>query len=256
MLSQPTPSRALVRPPGASFAHANSTSRTPIDVGLAQAQHAEYCCALSAAGLEVDVLAPDEAFPDGCFVQDPAVVIAGRGIVGRLAAFSRQGEEVSVAEYLAERMPVHRLVHPATLEGGDVMLAAGRALVGHSERTNAAGIAQLATALSGTGWMVEAVPVEGCLHLLTGATYLGHRLILAAPEFAALPSFSGLEVLALPAGERYAANVLAVGQRVVVPAGYPTAEALLRSRGFETLPVPMSEYAKADGGVTCLSLVW
>ena len=69
---------ALVRPPGDSFAAAISSTNAAIDVVLARAQHAEYCQALAAAGLIVETLPPDEHFPDSCFMQDPAVIIADR----------------------------------------------------------------------------------------------------------------------------------------------------------------------------------
>ena len=60
----------------------------------------------------------------------------------------------------------------------------------------------------------------------------------------------------MPAEEAYAANVLTIGNRVVMPAGYPRTAALLHAHGCEVLPVPMTEFAKANGGVTCLALVW
>jgi len=62
--------------------------------------------------------------------------------------------------------------------------------------------------------------------------------------------------LRVPPEEAYAANSLGIGGHVIVPAGYARAAALLRAQGFDVLSVPMSEFAKADGGVTCLALVW
>ena len=96
---------ALVRPPGVSFARAISTSGAAIDVALAQAQHAEYCQALAAAGVQVEVLPPDERYPDSCFMQDPALVIEGVAIIARPAAASRQGEEAAAVERLPLRQP-------------------------------------------------------------------------------------------------------------------------------------------------------
>jgi dimethylargininase len=48
---------------------------------------------------------------------------------------------------------------------------------------------------------------------------------------------------------------VAVGGSVLLPAGYPFTAAEIGSWGFEVLPVPLSEFAKADGGATCLSLL-
>jgi dimethylargininase len=247
---------ALVRPPGDSFAAAISSTGAQIDVPLARRQHVEYCQALAAAGLTVEALPPDERFPDGCFVQDPAVVIAGRAIIGRAGAISRRGEEDIVAAALAGRFPLSRIIAPGTLEGGDVCILPDRVVVGRSGRTNAAGIAQLAVALAGTGLPVYAAEVQPYLHLLTAVTHLGEGIALAIEGWPLPPPLAGLEALRAPHAEAYAANVLALGRHVIVPAGHPQVAALLTARGFTVLPVPMSEFAKADGGVTCLALVW
>lgn len=142
------------------------------------------------------------------------------------------------------------------LEGGDVMLLPGRVLVGLSGRTNAAGIEQLRETVAPLGLEAAAIPVSGYLHLLTAATYLGQDGLLAVEGYAGHPAFAGLDVIAAPPEEAYAANGLAVGARVILPAGYPRTAAAVRGRGFEVLSVPMSQFAAADGGITCLALVW
>jgi dimethylargininase len=252
---------ALVRPPGASFTRAISSQNLPIDVELAQMQHAEYCAALAAAGVLVEALPADEHFPDSCFMQDPAVVIAGRGIICRMGAAGRQGEEEAVAGALAGRFPLTRIMPPATLEGGDVMVLPDKILVGRTARTNHAGVAQLVVALSDAApgeapVPVYSVPVNDYLHLLSAATPVGRNTLVAVEAYAGHPHFVGMDVIVAPAEEAYAVNVLGLGESVIVPAGYPRVAAALRARGFTVLPVPVSEFAKADGGVTCLALVW
>jgi dimethylargininase len=253
--------RALVRPPGASFARAISSRNLPIDVGLARAQHTEYCTALAAAGVAVETLPADERYPDSCFMQDPALVIGGRAILCRMGAESRRGEEEAAATALAGRFPLTRIVPPGTLEGGDVMVLPGKILVGRTARSNPAGIAQLVVALSqpASGEApapVYSVPVNDYLHLLSAATYTGHDTLIAVEAYAGHPHFAGLDVIVAPPEEAYAVNVLGLGESVLVPAGYPRVAAALRARGFTVLPVPVSEFAKADGGMTCLAMVW
>ncbi|MGH2522695.1 MAG: dimethylarginine dimethylaminohydrolase family protein [Anaerolineales bacterium] len=255
-MKQEASTHALVRPPGDSFARAISSSRAQPDAHLARAEHAEYCHALAAAGLSVEVLPPDESYPDSCFMQDPALVIAGQAIIGRLGAPSRQGEEAALAERLAKNFPLAPITAPGTLEGGDVMALPSRVLVGQSGRTNAAGIGQLAQILTPIGLAVEAVLVTNTLHLLTGVTHVGQNTVLAVVAYAAHPAFAGMEVITVPPEEAYAANVLAIGGNVILPAGYPRVARELATRGFTVLPVPMTQFAAADGGVTCLSLVW
>jgi dimethylargininase len=250
-------SHALVRPPGASFAQAISSSHAVIDVALAQAQHAEYRQALGEAGVTVEVLPPDERYPDSCFMQDPAMVIRGRAIINRPGAASRRGEEEALVEALAPRFPMTRIVAPGTLEGGDVLILPDRVVVGRSDRTNRAGIAQLVVALSDpSSRPVLEVPVAGYLHLLSAVTHLGDGTLLAVENFVLPPALTGYPVMYVPADEGYACNALGIGAKVILPAGYPKTAATLKAHGYDVLPVPTTEFAKADGGVTCLSLVW
>ena len=206
------------------------------------------------AGVNVELLPPDERYPDSCFMQDPALVIDGKAIIARPGAPSRRGEELLVAPLLGPHFPTIHIEAPGTLEGGDVLVLPDRVYVGDSDRTNQAGIEQLRAALFPLP--VQAMPVQGLLHLLSGVTYLGRNTLLAVEVLAGRPEFEGMQVLRVPAGEEYACNVLGLGETVIAPAGYERTADMLAHRGFRVLPVPVSEFAKADGGVTCLSLIY
>lgn len=251
--------RAIVRPPSESYARALSAQqpRPAIDVARARRQHAEYCAALRAAGVELLELPPDESLPDACFVQDCAVIWGEVAIVARFGAASRQGEQNDVRQALRAQhtFKVSEIVPPGTLEGGDVLALGSRLVVGLSARTNRAGLAQLRDVLEIEGAVVDGLPVPEGLHLLSGITHVGQGTLLATDLYAELPIFSGLEVIRVPPAEAYAANALGLGGSVIVPAGFPRTAALIRERGFQVLPVDLSEFAKADGGATCLALI-
>jgi dimethylargininase len=248
--------QAIVRPPGESYAQAiSSTGRTP-DVQLARLQHAEYRQALAEAGVTIEQLPPHETYPDSCFVQDTALVVAGVAIIARPGAQSRRGEEGLIAEFLADRYPLSHITDPGTLEFGDVMVVDERILVGETARTNATGIQQLEAILSPHNIPVTSVPVHDYLHLLSAATYLGKDTLLATGEFAEHPAFAGLEVIPVPAEEAYAANALGIGEHVILPAGFPRVAESVSARGFQVLPVDLSQFEAADGGATCLSIIW
>ena len=248
---------ALVRPPGDSFAQAISSldPQPRIDVDVAREQHAAYCAALERAGVELIELPDDEAYPDSCFVQDTAVVAGDLAVIARPGAPSRRGEEEAVRRALQGRKRLAEIQPPGTLEGGDVLVIGTRLFVGLSARTNRAGFAQLRDLLELEGATVESLPVGESLHLLSDCTYLGRGVLLATAACVELPAFAGLEHIRVPPEEAYAANALAVDEFVIFPAGYPRTEALVREHGFTMLPVPLSEFAKADGGATCLSLL-
>lgn len=255
--------RALVRPPGDSFAHALSSQipQPPIDAGLAREQHAGFRAALRHAGAQVVELPPDEEHPDACFVQDTAVIVGDLAFIARFGVDSRQGEEEAVREALQGHKRLIPVQAPAVLEGGDVLVIGSRVFVGLSARTNRAGFAQVRDLLELEGATVEPVPVSRGLHLQSECTYLGQGVLLAIEESALpplvdRPGTAGLDLILVPPGEAPAANALALGQRVILPAGYPHTAGQVRDRGFEVLPIPLSEFAKADGGPTCLALLY
>lgn len=247
---------ALVRPPGESFVNAICAVPAKINVALAREQHAEYCNALRQTGMTVETLPADEGFPDSCFMQDPALVFGDVAIIGRMAAASRAGETDAIAETLAVRFRVERIQAPGTLEGGDVLILGDHVLVGETARTNREGIAQLAGFLKPEGIDVQWIPVKEYLHLLTAATYVGQNVLVVNIDYAAHPAFADFDKVLVPRAEAYAANTLGVADYAIIPQGYPRTMEQLAARGFGVLSVPMSEFYKADGGVSCLSLMW
>jgi len=246
---------ALTRTPGQSYRMAISSTAARIDPDEARRQHEGYCRALGNIGLEVITLPPDERFPDGCFVEDAVVVRHGRALLTRSGAPTRQGEGETLRPTLeAYGLQVVEVEPPGTLDGGDVLWVEDVAYVGLGDRTNQEGIAQLAAKL---GVEAHAVPLpSGMLHLKSGAAYLGNGRLYAVAAFAPLAAQIGLEWVPVPEGEEPTADVLVFGAKAVIPAGYPKAAALLKELGLQVQPVNLSEFAKADGGPTCLSVIW
>lgn len=254
-MSVPIP-RALVRPVSRSLGHCELSfrDREPIDVEKAAAQHRAYAAALEAAGLAVEWLPelPDQ--PDAVFVEDPIVVLDEFAIVGRPGATSREGEVESVAEAVGRYRPLVHLPPEARLEGGDVMRVGKTLYVGRSARTNAAAHEALAELVRPFGYTVVPVGLTDCLHLKTGVTYAVGDLFLANPAWVDVSELSGAEVVPLPADEPWAANTLTIGDRVLLPSGFPRTLELLAGRGFDVVTIDVSELQKAEGSLTCLSV--
>lgn len=249
---------AITRAVSESLAHGELTfrERSPIDVALARRQHEGYERALASLGVRIDHLPPEDAMADAVFVEDVALVLDEIAVVTVPGAASRRGETESIAHAVARYRPVKHLAPPALLDGGDVVRIDRTLYVGRSSRTSEAGIDQLAALVSPLGYIVTSVPVEGALHLKTACTYAGRGVLLANPAWAHTAAFRDVEVLPVAAGEPWGASVLAIGDTLVMPASFPRTRALLESRGFTVLPVDLSELQKAEGGPTCLSIVF
>ena len=231
-------------------------SREIIDVGRAAAQHAEYERALEALGIEVGRLAADPGLPDSVFVEDTCVVVDELAIITRPGAESRRPETAAVAEAVARDRALRHIEPPGTLDGGDVLRIGRTLFVGRSLRTNDEGIEQLRRILEPLDYQVHAVALHGCLHLKSAVTQVGPRTILVNPAWIDMDAFAGYEQIEVDPAEPFAANALLIGDRVIHPAGYSRTRARLESRGVGVVSVDVSELAKAEGGVTCCSVLF
>ncbi len=230
--------------------------RQPIDYGRAVEQHERFRDVLRGLGLETVSLPADPAYPDCCFVEDIAIVLDEVAVITRPGAATRRGETATVAEALAAYRPLALMQAPATLDGGDVLVAGRRLFVGLSGRTSEAGMTALRRIVSPHGYKVVPVRVTGCLHLKTAVTVVDERTLIANPDWVDLQPFRDYEVVAVPRDEPFAANVVAVRGSVIMHSGFPLTRALLEKRGSAVKPVSVSEFLKAEAGVTCKSLLF
>ncbi len=247
--------RAIVRRPGRNFADGISTSGLGRpDFSKALEQHLAYCEALIKCGVELTVLDADERYPDGCFVEDTAVVNSRVKVISRPGAATRRGEEEAVARILAGSGPVESITAPGTLEGGDVLRAEDHYFIGISERTNEEGAGQLSAILARHGFTSSVVPVEAGLHLKSDIAYLGNGNFISTPVFSRIAHPAN--TIILEPDEYYSANCLRVNDYLLVARGFPKARRKILDLGYSIIELDMSEFRKMDGGLTCLSLLF
>jgi dimethylargininase len=230
--------------------------RQRIDVGRAASQHQAYEECLRGLGVRVISLAEEPDLPDAVFVEDVAVVVDEVAIMTWMGAASRRRETESLARVLSAYRPVQFMQSPATLDGGDVMRIGRTLFVGASSRTNAEGVSQLRELLAPYGYRVKAVGVTGCLHLKSGCSYVGRNSILINRAMVDAAQLEGFELIDVPSTEPNAANALLIGDVVITPASFPQTKATLEGRGLRVRAVDVSELQKAEGGVTCKSVIF
>lgn len=228
-------------------------ARTPIDYGRAVEEHDAYEACLVQLGCRVQRLPDAPDLPDSVFVEDAAVVLDAMAVIARPGAESRRPEVDSVAEALRSWRPLARIEAPGTLDGGDVLVTPRSVFVGISGRTNEEGARQLARILAPLP--VTAVAVTGCLHLKSAVTLAAPSTLLLNPDWIDGALFPGFDVVEIDRREPCAANVLRVGETVVCAAEHPRTRARLDARGLRTVAVPAGELAKAEGGLTCGSIL-
>ncbi|MFL6257408.1 MAG: dimethylarginine dimethylaminohydrolase family protein [Pyrinomonadaceae bacterium] len=249
---------ALTREPARALDACELTyrERVPIDAEAAARQHRAYCETLRACGASVSTLPPVEELPDSVFVEDTAIVLEEVAVLTRPGAVSRRGEVALIEPEVSRLRPVLRIEPPATLEGGDVLRLGRTLYVGLSPRTNVEGAEALRRLVAPHGYEVLTVEPRGCLHLKTGCSGLDDSTVLVNPEWVDASVFRGFEVLAVDAAEPWAANVLSVAGAVCVSSSFPRTAEALAARGYDVRAVEVSEFAKAEGGMTCMSLLF
>jgi len=249
---------AVTRPVSPSLAQCELThlAREPIDVALATAQHAAYERLLGSLGLTVVRVPAAPDLPDAVFVEDTAIVLDEVAVVTRPGAPSRRGELGAVASLLAAHRPVRALAAAATLDGGDVLKLGRTLYVGRSGRSNPQGIEQLRSPVAPFDYEVVPVEFTGCLHLKSAVTELADGLLLHNPAWVSAAAFPGCDAVAVDEREPHAANALLVDGTVVFPAQHPRTLERLVARGLRVAAIDTGELGKAEGGVTCCSLIF
>jgi dimethylargininase len=230
--------------------------RAPIDLAKALEQHRTYEQVLKKFGARVISLPAEATLADSMFVEDPAMVLDELALIFPLGTASRREEAASLAKALSPFRELKYVQLPGTAEGGDILRVGRNLFAGLSKRTNEDGIRQLRSIVEDYGYTVTAVPVSGCLHLKSAVTFLGRNTLLANRKWFDAFCLPGFEWIDVAPEERHAANALAFGDTVILPASFPLTRARIEARGFQVLPLDISELQKAESGLTCSSLLF
>jgi dimethylargininase len=230
--------------------------RDEIDPHLAMKQHVEFRRMLGRCGALVRTIDGNRDFPDCAFVEDAAIVLDEVAVLTSMGAVERRRELPVVEKELAKYRKLERIEVPAAVEGGDVLAVGRTLLVGLSSRTDAAGIRQLEAIVGQFGYEVVPVRVGQSLHLKTACTALDDRTLLINPDWIDSRPLSGFELVPVPPDEPWAANVLRVGGRICLSAAHPRTADMIRKRGHQVETVDLSEFAKAEAGITCLCILF
>jgi dimethylargininase len=229
--------------------------REPIDFARASGQHDRYEQSLVAAGCVIQRLPDLPDMPDSVFVEDTAVVLSEIAVITRPGAESRRRETPSVADALRPHRTLAHIESPGTLDGGDVLVIGSTIYVGESFRTNSEGIRQLAAISSAHAYTLRPVRLSGCLHLKSAVTRVGDDVVLINPAWVDETAFASLHRIEVDPAEPFAANALRIGRNIICSTGYNETRRRLEQNGICVELVDMDELRKAEGGVTCCSIL-
>lgn len=230
--------------------------RAPIDLELAKAQYLAYCDTISKLGAKVIKLSKNLAYPDCSFVEDVAIVLDELGIITSMGAESRRGEQQEVRVEIEKYRKIAVILPPANIEGGDVLRIGKTLFVGLSTRTNKQGVEALRIIAAPHGYEVISIEVPGCLHLKTGMTAIDEKMLLANKTWVNVTPIKGFKIIDVPNDEPWGGNILKIQDQVIAPASCPKTIELIKRHGINVHPVDISEFQKAEAGLTCMSIVF
>jgi dimethylargininase len=242
--------------PGINNCQLTHLERVPIDFESASSQHRAYEKMLESIGIEVHSLPAESNLPDSVFVEDAAIVLEECAIITRMGADSRKPESDSIINALAPYRHLMTVESPGTVDGGDVLVIGKTMYIGLSGRSNRNAVEQIRSYLGPFGYMIQGIPVSGCLHLKSAATLAAEDLLVVNPAWVDTTYFTGMKFINVHPSEPYGANVLYVDHKLICQPVYSKTLALLRAAGFEPLLVDQSELGKAEGALTCCSLIF
>ena len=247
---------AVTREPGVNLVSGLSSGDGIPDFELAQKQHETYCHVLKESGLAVTLLPPLSQFPDAPFIEDTAVLTTKAAIITRPGHPSRLGEEGSVQLALRKHFShIERIHYPGTVDGGDVLQIGDRFIIGMSQRTNRDGATHLQGILLELGYTTQIMGLDpSILHLKSAVNCIGPDTVIITRQLAEHEFFAPYKKIVVNDGEENAANCLRIRNRLITPTGFTDAKKQLIRLGLELVELDISEYAKLDGGLTCLSL--
>ena len=230
-------------------------SRVAIDIPLAQQQHAYYQSALSSLGCEIVVVPTQPGLADSVFIEDTALVLDEIAVMLRPGAASRQPEVEGVKSVLQQYRMLRAIEPPGTLDGGDLLCIGNTIFAGVSTRSNREGIRQLENIVRELGFSVESVATTRCLHLKSAVTEVAPGTLLINPQWISSRTFRNFELIDVDQDESHGANALRIGRDVIYSASHPRTTEKLRKQGINVMIVDVSEVQKAEGAVTCCSLI-
>ena len=229
--------------------------RSSINIDIARAQHEGYVQALKDMGCELIELPAEADLPDSVFVEDTAFILPEAAVITRPGADSRRPETESIIRALRPYRELLFINEPGTVDGGDVLVLDKDIFVGMSTRSNQAAVDQMNILIGKFGYQAQAVELHDCLHLKSAVTQVDAKTLLINRNWVDAHHFAGFDLIDVHPSEPFAANCLPVNGEILFPAAFPKTRAKLEARGYKVRTLQVDELAKAEGAVTCCSLI-
>jgi N-dimethylarginine dimethylaminohydrolase len=235
----------------------------PVDSTRAMAQWQQLVDTLLDLGHKVDLVDPVPGLPDMVFAANAGTVVDGQALVARFRNRERTAETPPYLEWFRSHGFPDAIVATMINEGeGDLLVTGDRILAGHGFRTEPRAHDEVRRYFDRPVVGLELVDPR-FYHLDTALAVLDDETgeIMYYPQAFSRRSQGALAELypdAILATEDDATvlglNAVSDGHNVLVPTAATALAARLRERGFQPVPLDLSEFLKSGGGIKCCTL--
>jgi N-dimethylarginine dimethylaminohydrolase len=233
----------------------------PVDAALAMRQWDELRAAYLRLGHRVRLIEPEPGLPDMVFAANGATVSGGRVLGARFLHAERAAEGAAYLDWFRREGYQAVRVPQAVNEGeGDILHAGPVVIAGYGFRTDPAAHAEIEELFGRPVLAVRLVDpryyhLDTALAVLDDSTAAYYPAAFDDAGRATLASrFTELIEAKDEDAEVLGLNAVSDGRHVVLPAQATGLAAQLAARGFEPVPVDVSEFSKAGGGPKCCTL--
>lgn len=258
--------KAILRKPPKSFVNAlaQNPHHTKPEYGKTLDEHFRYAKTLEKMGVRIKICESDERYPDSNFVEDTHLILGGKVIIElNPGAVTRAGEPMSLAPFLPTGLLHYTLSKKYGIDGGDILEDGDQLYVGLSARTQKEAIEELANIVTPFGYEVHSIPVPSGLHLKSGMTcILPNHFIIQSGFLHIIQDLqkknNDIKYFVVPDDEDYAANVLPINGKIMIPQGCPKAKEYI-AKYYDVkdiYEVNTEQVRLVDGALTCGCLLF
>jgi N-dimethylarginine dimethylaminohydrolase len=231
-----------------------------VDRGLACEQWQLLRSAYERAGHRVETVAPGSGLPDMVFAANSALVLDGVAFLARFRFGERRGEEHLYERWF--RSHGFAVLHAQHIhEGeGDFALAGDTILAGTGFRTDVEAHREVERVFGREVVTLELVDpryyhLDTALFVLNGDDIVYYPTAFSDASRAILEARYPNAIIATDAdADAFGCNSASDGQHVFMPAGADELAAQVVARGYQVIPLDLSELRKAGGSVKCCTL--
>ena len=235
----------------------------PVDKAMAKQQWEKLHQTYLDLGYEVELIEPVESLPDMVFTANGGLIHRDKTVLPRFKHQQRQGETPLFEKWFRENLPDNDVLVPDGLfEGeGDALFVGDKLYGGYGFRSSKEEYAQIAEFLGVDVVLLELIDprfyhFDTCFSVLDSQTVAYYPGAFSDESQELIDKHIPYTIqVDENEAEAFGLNMFSDGKNAVVAVQAEVFRKELEDRGYNVIPVDVSEFRKSGGGIKCLTLL-